>query len=341
MQTDKLTVPQLLASIPAYYLDALAEETQADLRQKKLPAKDIFYLLLYGLFEATPLSWRVLEEHFQGAMFQQRFKPTATQIDHSSLNERLQKIPLAYVDDLAQYCFSRFAQVYPAHQHKRFQLVRFDSTTVTLSAKLLTIGMKSWGCSSPNRAPNQAIKYSVGFNGQFAVNAKAYFHNTYHNENVALAELIHQTALSPTDVAIFDRGLKGKKRLAKLAQADIRFVTRISPTSPVVHSNHLRFATVVGSQEATVEVLDDGLVTCFTERAKPVDVPFRRVLCRQKSTGQLLCFLANMLDVSALEIAQIYHSRWQIELFFKFIKQHLCFTHLLSRQNTAYRSCCI
>ena len=332
MKTDKLTVSQLLASIPDYYLDQLAEETQADLQQKKLPAKDLFYLLLYGLFDATPLSWRVLEEHFQGAMFQHRFKPMATRIDHSSLGQRLQKMPLAYFENLAHYCFSRFAQQYTPAEHSRFQLIRFDSTTVTLSAKLLTSGMKAAGAPSPSKPPKQAIKYSVGFNGQFVVNAKAYFQNTYHNENVALAELIHQTALSPTDVAIFDRGLNGKKRLAQLSLANIRFVTRISPSCPLVRNSHLHFSTPGGVEDTTVEVLEDTLVRCFSQRSKPVDTPFRLVACRQKSTGEPLHFLTNMLDVSALEVAQIYHSRWQIEVFFKFLKQHLSFSHFLSRQ---------
>lgn len=332
MKTDKLTVNQLLTSIPADYLDALADQTQADLYQKKLPAKDLFYLLLYSLFDATPLSWRVLEEHFKGALFQHRFQPLATHIDHSSLGERLEKMPLAYFDTLAQYCFSRFAQYYPPQEHKRFHLIRFDSTTVSLSAKLLTSGMKSAGCPSPSKPPKQAIKYSIGFNGSFVVKANAYFENTYHNENVALAQLIHQTDFGPTDVAIFDRGLNGKKHLARLSLADIRFVTRRSPTCPVVRCNSLHFSTVVGSQDATVEVLEDTLITCFSERAKPVDAPFRLVVCRQKSGGVLLYFLTNMMDVSALEIAQIYHLRWQIEVFFKFLKQHLCLTHLLSRK---------
>lgn len=40
-------------------------------------------------------------------------------------------------------------------------------------------------------------------------------------------------------------------------------------------------------------------------------------------TGQEYVFLANRLDLTALEIAALYRRRWQIELFFKWIKQHL------------------
>jgi hypothetical protein len=241
-------------------------------------------------------------------------------------------MPLTYFDDLFDYCHAWFARYYQPAEHNRFNLIRFDSTIVTLSAHLLTQAMRAPGCKSRTKPARQAVKYSVGFNGSFAVKAKAYFQNTYHNENVALSELIHQTDIKPTDVAIFDRGLNGKKRLSALSVADIRFVTRISATNLVERCGTLRFSTVVGQQDATVEVEEDTLVYGFTEREQKVDTPFRLVVCRQLLTGERLYFLTNLLDVKALEVAQLYRLRWQIETFFKCLKQHMHFTHLLSRQ---------
>ena len=51
--------------------------------------------------------------------------------------------------------------------------------------------------------------------------------------------------------------------------------------------------------------------------------PLRRIGYRDPQTGKTLVFLTNNFTVPALTIAQLYRGRWQIELFFKWIKQHL------------------
>jgi IS4 transposase len=48
-------------------------------------------------------------------------------------------------------------------------------------------------------------------------------------------------------------------------------------------------------------------------------------------------FLTNVLFLSAVEIADLYKSRWEIETFFKFIKQEMNFSHLLSRSENGIK----
>jgi putative transposase len=78
------------------------------------------------------------------------------------------------------------------------------------------------------------------------------------------------------------------------------------------------------------EIIAPGLVLadqviCFTSdhggRAYPE--PLRRIQYRDPETGQAYVFLTNRMDLSALEIAALYRRRWQIELFFKWLKQNL------------------
>jgi hypothetical protein len=57
--------------------------------------------------------------------------------------------------------------------------------------------------------------------------------------------------------------------------------------------------------------------------------PLRRIGYRDPQTGKSLVFLTNNFTVPALTIAQLYRGRWQIELFFKWIKQHLRIKALL------------
>jgi hypothetical protein len=51
--------------------------------------------------------------------------------------------------------------------------------------------------------------------------------------------------------------------------------------------------------------------------------PLRRIRYTDPDTGKRLVFLTNHFDLPALTIAQLYKARWRIELFFKWIKQHL------------------
>lgn len=49
----------------------------------------------------------------------------------------------------------------------------------------------------------------------------------------------------------------------------------------------------------------------------------RRIKYRDGETGRTFVFLTNNMEASALDIAMLYKQRWQVELFFKWIKQHL------------------
>ena len=60
-----------------------------------------------------------------------------------------------------------------------------------------------------------------------------------------------------------------------------------------------------------------------TNPPKPIPIPLRRISYFDAGTNKRLKFLTNNFALPALTITQIYKSRWQVELFFKWIKQHL------------------
>ena len=64
----------------------------------------------------------------------------------------------------------------------------------------------------------------------------------------------------------------------------------------------------------------------------------RRIAHRDPLTGQKLVFLTNNFTVPALTIAQLYRCRWQIELFFKWIKQHLRIKSFYGTSDNAVRT---
>src|SRR5258705_12830158 len=64
------------------------------------------------------------------------------------------------------------------------------------------------------------------------------------------------------------------------------------------------------------------MLTVFYSR-QGFDAPLRRVRFKDPESGKTLVFLTNNFALPALTITQLYRCRWQIELFFKWIKQHL------------------
>ncbi len=59
--------------------------------------------------------------------------------------------------------------------------------------------------------------------------------------------------------------------------------------------------------------------------------PVRLIEAVRKDNSEKIIFITNRKDIASTEVAAIYKSRWDIEVFFKFIKQHLNFSHLLNR----------
>jgi hypothetical protein len=116
---------------------------------------------------------------------------------------------------------------------------------------------------------------------------------------------------------VFDRGYLDFGRLFKLGLSGAFYVTRARKnfryrrhaSRPVERATGLRSDQTVA------------LVGFRVRKAHPTLL--RRITYRDPESGSLLVFLTNNFEIPALSVAQLYRRRWQVELFFKWIKQHL------------------
>ena len=118
-------------------------------------------------------------------------------------------------------------------------------------------------------------------------------------------------------IYVMDRGYVDFARLYRLHQAGAFFVTRAKTNlnaHRVYSSATDRMAGIIADQTIAL----DGY---YTRRDYPMHL--RRVRFRDPKTGKTLVFLTNQTALPALTICDLYKSRWQVELFFKWIKQHL------------------
>ena len=118
-------------------------------------------------------------------------------------------------------------------------------------------------------------------------------------------------------IYVMDRGYVDFARLHVLHQAGAFFVTRAKSNLDahrVYSAPTDRAAGIIADQTIAL----DGYAT-----SKDYPVHLRRVRFRDPEAGKTLVFLTNQFALPAASICALYKSRWQVELFFKWIKQHL------------------
>ena len=139
--------------------------------------------------------------------------------------------------------------------------------------------------------------------------------------------------IEPGATYVFDKGYYDFGFWAALDAKGCRFVTRLKKNSP---------ATLIETRatEPDGPVLADRVALLSkrlaSSRSNPFDKPVRLIDVRIDS-GKVITLLSNDLDAPAAEIAALYKQRWQIELFFKWIKQNLKIRHFLGASENAVR----
>ena len=131
---------------------------------------------------------------------------------------------------------------------------------------------------------------------------------------------------------IMDRGYIDYKRLFRIHEQGAYFVTRAK--------DNMSYRRVYSHEKDTdAGVLYDQSVKLDNYYAS-IDYPvkIRRIKYRDADTGKTLVFLTNNFQLKATDIAQLYKNRWKIELFFKWIKQHLKIKSFWGKSENAVKS---
>ncbi len=121
----------------------------------------------------------------------------------------------------------------------------------------------------------------------------------------------------PGAVYVMDRGYIDFARLHTLHQAGAFFVTRAKSN---LHAHRIYSAP---TDRASGVIADQTIALDGPRTRQDYPVHLRRIRFRDAETAKTLVFLTNQTALPALTICDLYKSRWQVELFFKWIKQHL------------------
>jgi hypothetical protein len=321
----------IVGLIPDDILDRIADETGADYSVEKLHGKVVFKLFLYGILTQKKISLRILEEIFNSEKFRSLFKIKPKRIRHSAIGTRLANIDYRYFERIFKHLLADRNLETIQLGEKRIVTRKIDSTMVTLSAKLISFGMVN--------GEKKNLKFSLDLSGGLPVRLMLFTGQSETSEDIALPQLIIKKPRNhEVNIAIFDRGIRKKKTFVEFEKRGIWFISRLGgQTYEVIYDR-----PVAKTNTETLSGLKDQLIRFKKQKTagRVIIIPqtFRLVTGKSKETGEIIQFITNVEFLSAGEIADLYRSRWEIETFFRFIKQELNFSHLLSRTENGVKS---
>jgi len=320
---NKISVQELLRFIPDELLDKLSIATNVDHQVKKLYGKNIFYLLLYGYLESTKISLRELEDIYSSQRFQFLFNIDSEEgIKYNSLSDRLSMMNPKYFERIYQYIYTKFTELYSDDEALKYSITRVDSTFVAEAANKLQKGLNTGN----KLEKKKQIKYTISMTDVFPSGAEVFFERKAHNENNTIPLAI-KNAIHKDSIFVFDRGVYKREAFKDIDKQGIRFVTRINRTKnfKVISSNEIDT-----HKHNNLEILSDQTVYLRNKKGK-LSIPLRLIITKQiDKKEEEIFFLTNHSDLQTTEVIDIYKKRWDIEVFFRFIKQELNFSHFLS-----------
>ena len=337
----KVNLADLIQEIPEAVLTQLSKTTKVDYCSKVLSGKLMFYLLLYGMLKIDRLSQRGLRDAFGSPMFRTLFNYRGrNEISHSSISERLSEIKVDFFRESYECIYQRFSSLYTKEEIAGMNLQRVDSTLVVESSNKLKEGLKRH--NTYKNKNKKEIKYTLSFDGMFASFAQVHKDLHYTSESIALPENIlshFKKEKNHAQVYIIDRGQQSAEAFEKMNNVpELLFVGRLQENRRYLLVENKEVSSVGFGQG---KLIKDALVKLYkresyinkngkeTHKSVLVETDFR-IICFQPTGKEEMTLITNLTDISAEEIAGIYRRRWDIEVFFRFIKQELNFSHFLS-----------
>jgi hypothetical protein len=197
----------------------------------------------------------------------------------------------------------------------------FDATTIDLC-----LSVYPW---APFRSAKAAIKLHTLLDLRGAI--PSFIHITdgkIHEVNI-LDDLI----IEPGAYYLLDRGYLDFSRLFAIHQAQAFFVTRAKSNTKFKR----RYSHPVDRINTNVLCDQAGVLTVFYS-SKDYPTTLRRIVVWDEESGKRITFLTNNFALKPDLIAQLFRQRWQVELFFKWIKQHLRIKAFLGTSENAVKT---
>lgn len=207
---------------------------------------------------------------------------------------------------------------------KRFGSIKLiDSTTISMSLNLY-----QWALFRSTKA---GIKIHTRFDLNKGVPDAFVVTNAVEHDKTAMDSLID----SKHCIYVFDKGYLDYEKFDQYAEDEKYFVTRLKHNAVVTEVKDLKIShSYERLLDVGTRIIYDKIVKLGSKYTYQTKQEYRLIKIIDK-TGKELTFVTNIDDLFSEEIAFLYKKRWEIELFFKWIKQNLKFKTFVGRSLNA------
>ena len=294
-------VGQLLRVFPRHEFEQVRRAVQPKKHRRALSAWTQFVAMLVGQLAGRDSLRGIVDA----------FSPQSRKLYHlglgsfsrSSLARANEKTPAELFEKVFVALLARCQSLAPPNQKFRFKdggkVYLLDATVIELPLSLF--------CWATYRASKGAMKLHVGLAADgYLPSFVDMTAGRVHEINKA-----RELRLPRGSWVVFDRGYTDYQWYQDLTKDGVHFVTRLKRGAAVQPGAKRRGCKSAG-------ILEDREI-----RFRGVEGVFRTVRFLDEARGEEYEFVTNAVDIPATTVAALYKERWQVELFFKWIKQHL------------------
>jgi hypothetical protein len=307
MNTGRTLFAQLMDFLPWSTFDRIVARYEGNRGVRKLACAAQYQIMAFA-----QLTYRESLRDIEACLSAQKAK-----LYHMGLREPVRRSTLADANELRDWrIYAEFAQRLIAQARRLYAseslgvdltntVYALDSTTIDLCMSVFP-----W---AHFRSTKSAVKMHTLLDLRGNIPSFIHISNGKLHDVHALDMLIPK----PGAIYVMDRGYIDFARLHTLHQAGAFFVTRAKSNL----SAHRVYSAP--TDRSTGLIADQTIALDGPRSAQDDPEHLRRIRLRDAETAKTLIFLTNQLALPALTICDLDKSRWQVELFFKWIKQHL------------------
>ena len=316
MAHSNTVLSQLLKLIPRHEFEALSNKVDGKVRSTALNRWSQFIALTVGQLNGRQ-SLRDIESCL-ASQSHLHYHLGTQQVSKSALSRANEKRSYAFYSDLFKLLYQRCSQNTSRHGF------RFKNKLFSLDGSILDASTKLFPWADYNRQKS-AFKLHLGLDHDGLIPCFARVTEGRRSEN----EIAHQFTPPKGSVIVFDKGYNNYRWHNTLTDKGIFWVTRIRGNAQY---------TIIDEREPTknAAILYDKTIKYSSKQRDTQELKSIRLIgYRDKETGHIYEFITNHFNWSAQTVADIYRQRWQVELFFKWIKQNLKIKSFLGNSKNA------
>lgn len=323
MNIGKYVFAQVIDFIPRYQFDKLVKKYKGDWHAKELTCYNQLLQLLFGQITGCDSLRDIcmcLEAH-SGILYHLGIKKSVT---HSSLSRANENRDCRIYEELGKYLIALVRPMYSGTKVTEITIENviyaLDSTTISTS-----IVLAAWALGKYSKG---AVKMHTLLDLRGSIPANLHVTDGKWHDSNELDEIVPE----PFAFYMMDKAYVDFIALFRFHKAGAYWISRPKDNMKYEVVNHCL------DIDPCTGICGDFIIKLTTPKSKKLyPEPIRMVTYHDSVTGNDVEFITNNFEISAIEVANLYRHRWDIEVFFKWIKQNIVVKTLWGYSENAVR----